>query len=305
MEFKQESTENYMPEKNKSGKRKIMGFLILGGIPLLFVLYLVLGPILDILSKDINAKDMFVVSDFVNVRSDSASNSLKMGSLNYGDKVLVYEIKNNWAEVLVQDRKVFLSSDFLVDPEVFYTIEGMFGDQRMASLVKSSKYRLALYNYFVSKGFSSEVSDEIRDKYFDGDSGKEVYQILSEPKGSLYNSVVFADFDGDFTQDAAFVLSHKGSDDKILVIFSFDKKDPLKSSKVIYEGELEEAWMSIRLAKKMTSYDIYIKGVLHEKVKIPVNGLVIGSNRSKSLHDPLNLFYYDGKKFNMFKIGEN
>jgi hypothetical protein len=305
MNLENENIENDQDKKSIVGTKKFMGFLILGGIPLLFVLYLVLGPFLDILRQDIKAKDMFVISDFVNVRSDSAANSLKMGELTYGTMVPVYEINKEWAKVLVDGRKVYLSSDFLVEPEVFYTIEGIFGDTRAADLVKGSKYRLALYRYFVAKGFASDIPADIKEKYFKESSGKEIYKIMSEPKGSRYSSVVYADFDGDFTQDAALILSHKGSDNKILVIFSFDKKDPLNINKVIYENELEESWMAIKLAKKGSSYKINTDSTLNEKTKIPVNGLLIGSNRSKSLKDPVQLLFYDGKNFDMYKVEDD
>jgi hypothetical protein len=296
-----QGNEQFRPAK-KNKKKIISGLLILGGIPLLFVLYLVIGPILDILSKDISAKEMYVVSEFVNVRATSDINSLKMGSLDYGTKVLVYEIKDDWAEVLVDGQKVFISSKFVVDPSVYYTIEGIFGDEKVSDIVKNSKYRLALYRYYESKGFTSEIPEEIKKKYLKGSDEKEVYQIFSEPKGSSYTSVVFADFDGDLTQDAAFVLKHKNADEKILVIISFDKKDPLNISKVIYEDELDEIWMSIKIAKKGTSYRLSASKLDDEKLKIPVNGLLIGSNRSKTLADPLFLFYYNGQKFVKYKI---
>jgi hypothetical protein len=302
MEPSLDKSETQQNIGGKKGKKKLLGFLVLGGIPLLFVLYLVLGPILDILTKDISAKDMYVISEDVNVRSTSDINSLKMGSLTYGEKVLVYEIKDDWAEVLVGDRKVFLASEFLVEPEVYYTIEGIFADDRAEKLVKYSKYKMALYQYFKSKGFGSEISDDIKKKYFKTATEKEIYQLICEPKGSLYNSAVFADFDGNFSQDAAFVLKHKGSEDKFLVIFSFDKDDPLTKSKVIYEGALDESWMSIKLAKKGTSFPIEDESDKKAKLKLPVNGLLIGSNRSKSLNDPVSVFYYDGKNFIIQKL---
>jgi hypothetical protein len=302
METENEYSGIDQEDPNRKRKKKLLGVLVLGGIPLLFVLYLVLGPILDIMSKDISAKDMFVISEYVNVRATSDLNSLKMGNLTYGEKVLVYEIKDDWAEVLVDGKKVFLASKYIVAPDVYYTIEGIFGDDRAAKLVNNSKYRLALYRYFKSKGFASDIPDDIKKEFFAGVPVKEVYQIFNEPKGSLYNSVVLSDFDGDFSQDAAFILKQKNSENKILVIFSFDKEEPLLKSKVVYEAQLEESWMSARLAKKGSSYLIDTGDDSKTKLKLPVNGLLIGSNRSKTLNDPLHLLYYDGKKFEMLKL---
>jgi hypothetical protein len=296
--------KNTISEKTGfSPKRKrLLGVLILGGIPLLFILYLVLGPILDILRKDIAAKEMFVVSEFVNVRSTSDNKSLKMGQLLYGTSVLVYEVKEEWAKVLIDGRKVYVSGKYLVPPDVYYTIEGIFGDSQTSKQVKNSKYRLALYHYFQSKGFGSQISDDIKEKYFNDPVEKEIYQLVSEPKGTYYNSTAFGDFDGDFSQDAAFVIRHKETGNKILVVISFDKHDPLSNSKVIYETELDEPWMYIRLAKKGASYQIAVAENEYAKLKLPANGLLIGSNRSRDLKDPVHLLYYNGEKFETFKL---
>ncbi len=301
MNIESQDTGNEYVKPVNQKKKKILGVLILGGIPILFVLYLILGPILHILSRDISAREMFVVSEFVNVRASSDVNSLKMGKLDYGTKVLVYEIKEDWAEVLVDGKKVFISSDFIVEPAVYYAIEGIFGDEKSAKQVSGSKYKLAINRYFEEKGFASKVPEDIQEKYFDKAEGKEIYQILSEPKG-IFGSVAFADFDGDFNQDAAFVLKNLNSDKKLLVIFSFDKKDPLKNSKVIYEQELGQPWMFIRIAKKGSRLELNPDE--KQKTKIPVNGILIGSNRSKDLNDPVSLLLYNGQSFDLHELSK-
>lgn len=287
-------------QKSKKNKKKIIGVLLLGGIPLLFILYLVLGPILDILSKDLAAKEMYVISEFVNVRATSDVNSLKMGKLDYGTKVLVYKIKEDWAEVLVDGQKVFISSKYIVEPSVYYTIEGLFGDDRAGKSVNSSKYKLGLFRYLMAKGLTTKISEDIQKTYFKDSAKREAYQIFSEPRGSEYNSTCFADFDGDFLQDAAFILKNTASDKKILLILSFDKNEPLDKSKIIYEQSLDKPWMFIKLAKKGVKYNLSGEGK-EAKEKIPVNGLLIGSNRNKDLDDPVDLLLYDGQKFNLYR----
>jgi hypothetical protein len=301
IEFQETQSEMVKPSGKK--KRRILGVLILGGIPILFVLYLILGPILHILSRDISAKEMFVISEFVNVRATSDVNSLKMGKLDYGSQVLVYEIKDDWAEVLVDGKKVFISSDFIVDPSVYYTIEGIFGDERAAKQVNASKYRLALYRYFEENGLSSAVPDDIRKQHFTKEEQGEVYQIFSEPKGSSFGSVIYADFDGDFVQDAAFVLKSVNTEKKRLVIFSFDKKEPAKISKVIHVEDLSQPWMSIRLAKKGARFELDPDA--KEKTRLPVNGILIGSNRSKDLKDPESLLLYNGQGFDLLELNKS
>ncbi|MDF1551282.1 MAG: SH3 domain-containing protein, partial [Bacteroidales bacterium] len=238
----------------KNNKKKVLGGLILGAIPLLFIIYLVLGPLLHILSKDLSASEMYVISEWVNVRATPDIKSLKMGKIDYGTKLLVYEIKDDWAEVLIDGQKGYVANKFIADPATYYAIEGLFGDDNTAKTLTNSKYKLALIRYIESKDWITYIPEDIQMDIFGEVANKDVYQVYSEPKGSRFNYSAFADFDGDFRWDAAFVLKNRESDKKILVIFSFDKNDPLEMSKVIYEQELDQPWYFIRLAKKGYRY---------------------------------------------------
>jgi len=292
------SDTDLTPEKGKKNKKKMIGGLILGAIPLLFIIYLVLGPLLHILSRDLSAKEMFVISEWVNVRAAADVKSLKMGKVDYGTKLLVYEVKEEWAEVLIDGQKGYVSNKFIAKPETYYFVEGLFGDKRSAKRVPSTKYRLALMRYLESKGFSSYISEDVQMELYGKTTDKEVYQIFTEPSGSRFNSTVVADFDGDFRNDAAFVLKNQQEDKNVLVIISFDKNDPLNISRVIMEQELEHPWFFIKSAKK--GYRYYTDDE-EKKTKLPLNGLLIGSNRSKKLNDPKFILLYNGETFEMFE----
>lgn len=284
-----------VPAKNK---KKVIGGLILGAIPLLFIIYLVLGPLLHILSKDLSASEMYVISEWVNVRATADINSLKMGKVDYGTKLLVYEINDDWAEVLIDGQKGFVASKFIADPATYYEIEGLFGDERTAKTLTNSKYKLALIRYIESNNFTTYIPEDIQMEYFPDAENKEVFQVFSEPRGSRFNYSAFADFDGDFRWDAAFVLKNRETDAKKLVIFSFDKNDPLEHSKVIYDQDIEQPWYFIRLAKKGERYYIDDKD---KKTKLPINAILIGSNRNKNLNDPEYLLMYDGETFKSYE----
>jgi hypothetical protein len=292
------SDTDLIQEPKKKDKKKMIGGLILGAIPLLFIIYLVLGPLLHILSRDLSATEMYVVSEWVNVRAAADVKSLKMGKVDYGTKLLVYEIVDDWAEVLIDGQKGYVSKEFIADPETYYFIEGLFGDKRAVKKVPSTKYRLALMRYLKSKGYTTYIPEDVQLELYGETIDKEVYQIFTEPTGSRFNSTVFADFDGDFRNDAAYILKNQQEDKNILVIISFDKNDPLNISKVIHEQEMEHSWDYIRKAPK--GYRYYFKNE-DKKTKIPLNGLLIGSNRSRKLNDPVSLLLYNGETFDMFE----
>jgi len=290
-----------MAEK-KNKKKIILGGIFLGAIPILFLIYIVLGPILSVLKKDLAATEMYVISNGVNIRAKGEKKALKMGRIKYGTKLLVYNIDDNWAEVLYEGQKGYVSKDYISTPGIYYKLEGLFGDERSKSRVNKTKYRLAILRFFDEKGYISNVPDEYKEFFEDEDLDKEIYQIYSEPGKSRYNSTAFGDFDGDFVWDAAFILKSPETEKKLLIILSFDKNDPLNNSKSIFEMELEEPWIFIkRAAKKSRWYlnDTEIKpgGKGIKKTRIKIDGISIGTNRNRNLKDPVSLLLYNGEEF--------
>jgi len=148
-----------MAEK-KNKKKIILGGIFLGAIPILFLIYIVLGPILSVLKKDLAATEMYVISNGVNIRAKGEKKALKMGRIKYGTKLLVYNIDDNWAEVLYEGQKGYVSKDYISTPGIYYKLEGLFGDERSKSRVNKTKYRLAILRFFDEKGYISNVPDE-------------------------------------------------------------------------------------------------------------------------------------------------
>jgi len=289
-----------MADKNNK-KKVILGGIFLGAIPLLFLIYIVLGPILSVLQKDLTAEEMYVISDGVNVRSQAEKKSLKMGRIDYGTKLLVYKIEEEWAEVLIEGQKGYVSKDYIGTPESYYMLEGLFGDERSKKRVNKTQYRLAILRYLNEKGYLTKISDEYKEFFEDKDLNKEVFQIFSEPGKSRYNSTAYGDFDGDFVWDAAFVLKNPETEKKLLVILSFDKNDPLNKSKSIFEMELEEPWIFIRRTAKGNRWYLNNQEIEPDmepkKTKIKIDGISIGTNRNKNLEDQVNLLLYNGEEF--------
>ena len=291
-----------MAENNK--KKVILGGIFLGLIPLLFILYLILGPVLSVMTRDLSAKEMYVISDGVNVRAKPEAKALKMGRITYGTKLLVYKIEDSWAEVLIEGQKGFVSKDYIANPKTFYRLEGLFGDERSKKRITKTQYRLALLRYLDKKGYITKIPEDYKKEFDDEDLNKEVYQIFSEPSKAMYNSVAYGDFDGDYVQDAAFVLRNPDTDNQLLVILSFDKKDPLNKSKAIYEKELGAPWLFIRKAIKGSRWYLNnkVKEAIDEgekpvKSRIKIDGIIISSNRNRNLHDPVILLLYNGETF--------
>ena len=295
--------------ESKNKKKVILGGIFLGAVPVLFIIYLVLGPMLSVLTKDMQAEEMYVISDGVNVRAKGEKKALKMGRIEYGTKVLVYNVTDKWAEVLIDGQKGFVWNEYIANPRTFYMLDGLFGDKRSKSRVGKTKYRLGILRYLDEQGYITKIADEYKEFMDDEDLNKEVYQIFSESGKSRYNSTTFGDFDGDFINDAAYVLKNPETEKKLLVIISFDKTNPMNSSKSIFEMELEEPWIFIRKAVKKSKW--YLNStelksdaeldedelVLPKKERIKIDGISIGTNRNKNLKDPVSLLLYNGEQY--------
>lgn len=282
-----------MVKKESKKKKKFPLGLILGIIPLLFLIYLAVGPFFHTIRQDLSAKDMYVIAEWVNVRIRPDAKSLKMGKILFGTKVSCYGESDGWSEVLVDNAKGYVSSKFIVDTKTFYYLDGLFADKKAARKITSTKYRMALVRYIIDKGYTTNISEEARQE-LDEDINNEddVYQLEVQPAGSKYNTVVYSDFNGDGRKDVAFVLTNKVKDINRLVILSLDKDNPFTMSKVLYDNELEHSWQFIRLKRKGKYYSKDNK-----KIKLPLNGLLVGSNRNKSFNDKSYLLLYDGTSF--------
>ena len=279
-------------------KRKIKNVvkLTLGIVPLLFIVYLVVGPIFNIIKQDILAENMFVISDYVNVRTNPDEDALRMGKIDYGTEVLVYNIENSWAEVLIEGQKGYIYKEFLGEPKLFYKMDGLFGDDYSKKRLAKLKYRLAVVKYLDSSGYITNIKKEYESKFEDEDLVKERFQIFSAKKGSLYNSTAYSDFDGDFKWDVAVVLKNINTEANHLVVLSFDKND---YSKAIFSMELENNYYFIKRIKKR--YRKYMYNDDGEKVKkrIPIAAVEIGTNRNRNLKDTEYLLIYNGEKFEL------
>jgi len=280
-------------------KRKIKNTvkLTLGIVPLIFIVYLTVIPFFVIIKKDIMAKDMYVISSYVNIRTGPEKDALKMGKVNFGTKVLVYKIENAWAEVLIEGQKGFIHESFLGKPKIFFKIDGLFHDEKSMKLLPKLKYKLSIINYLDSMGYLPNIKKEYKEHFDENDLKKDRFQFLSVKRGSSYKTTAFSDFDGDFVWDAAIILKNINTKANHLVILTFDKKDPEINNKAIFSMDLEENYYYIKRVKKWNRRYLYNKEGEKVKQSLKIAAIEIGTNRNRNLNDTKYLLVYNGSKF--------
>ncbi len=290
-------------KKLSSGRKKrenvsTASVVFFGIVPFLFIVYLLLGPVIRVIKRDLNAKPMYIISDNLNLRSDKSKNAYVIGNYDYGTEVKVYETYDNqWAEVAVGRKKGYMSLEYLVPPEIFYLIDGMFGNELAKKTISKTIYKKAIANYFLQQGYVSDMPDEIkRELYGAKGKNKPVWQIYVLPGHPKFNSYAFGDFNGDKKLDAAFVITNKQAGKNKLIVFDFSSIGEQQYGKLIFSMDLDAPWFYIRTARKGSQY--YIDG---EKKRLPIDGILIGTNRDPALKDPVTLVLFDGRRFRLYR----
>ena len=277
--------------------------LFFGIIPFIFIVYLLMGPLVRVIKKDFSSETMITISDNLRIRSDKDKNAYVIGSYPFGTEVKVYKVfDNNWAEVSVGDKKGYMSFEYLVLPETFYTIEGMFGNENAKKLIASAKYRKAIARYLKSNNYISKIPRDEREKLYGKDSEKEMWQIFAEPPKAEFNSFCYGDYNGDSKRDAAFILTNIKTGKRKLIVLRIDTEIPGKYGSLIGSKDLTEDYLFVKNIPKRS------KMIINDSLqRINIDAVLIGTNREKAFNDTYTLMLFEGKDFKFFpqKLKEN
>jgi len=297
MKFKKKNKESKKIDKNKLKSQGVfVGGILFGIIPFLFIVYLLLGPVIKVIEKDLGSEKMMVISEVLNIRSDKSPNAYVIGSYPYGTEVTVYEVfDNNWAEVSVGKKKGYMSFEYLVLPETFYIIDGMYGNENAKELISSTIYRRAISAYLTKNNFTSKIPTDEREKLYGKNDQKEVWQIFAEDRRSEYNTFCYGDYNGDNKQDAAFIITNIKTGARKMIVLNIETEISEKYGDLITFRDIDKDYLFMKNIKKNT------KMIMNDTImKTPVDGILLGTNRDKKLNDIPVLMIYNGEDFESF-----
>ena len=288
------------PDKTKNNSLKskaiFVGGILFGIIPFIFIVYLLLGPVIKVIQKDFSSTKMIVISEELNIRSDKIKSSYVIGSYPYGTEVNVYEVfDNDWAEVSINEKKGYMSFEYLVLPETFYIIDGMYGNENAKELISSTKYRIAISTYLTNNNFTSKIPITEREKLYGKDDQKEVWQIFAEDRKAKYNTFCFGDYNGDKKNDAAFIITNVKTGNRKLIILNIETEIKEKYGDLITFKDLENDYQFIKCAPERS------RMIINDSLqRTGVDAILLGTNRDKSLNDIPELMIYNGKTFDFY-----
>ncbi len=284
-------------KKSLKSKAVFVSGILFGIIPFVFIVYLLLGPVIKVIKKDLSAETMIIISEELNIRSDKSMDAYVIGHYSFGTEVKVYKVfDNDWAEVSVGEKKGYMYFKYLVLPETFYTIEGMFGNDNAKELIYSVKYRKAISKYLKQNGFTSKIPKEKRDKLYGKDDDREIWQIFAEDKTSQFNTFCYGDYNGDNKRDAAFIITNIKTGNRKLILLNIENDTKEQYGSLITFRYLKHDFQFIKHIPKRKK--MFLKDSIQ---RTSTDGILIGTNRDKSFNDIPKLMIYNGKEFEYFE----
>jgi hypothetical protein len=278
-------------------RNKINAVIVFVGIlPFFFLVYLLLGPVVRVIHEDYTGEPMQIISENLKVRSDKTNRAYVIGQYDYGTEVKVQEIfENRWAEVTVEDIRGYMSMEYLVSPEQFHLIDGMYGNDYAKDAVRKTKYRKAIASYLSKNKYATDIPKKIQKKLYGASETRARWQFFAESPRLKFNTYCYGDFDGDGSENAAYILKNIDTGERRLIVLALNVEIPGTYSQMIYSETLENSWVFMKKADKGR---YYIKS--GERQQISIDGILLGSNRDASLGDTEVLLLFNGETFEKY-----
>ena len=187
---------------------------------------------------DREAPRYYTMANAVVLRSSKSSGAdyNKIGSLPYGTELITYEQDSEWSRVKVSSvnaegtkQEGFVASSLLLSKSDFFLLNSVFGDQESKENVFTTKCRLAVLNYYKTRGYIGKIDDQLRMESgipTTPDSDNQ-WQIFCRPKEVKPNNVLFKrlyDKNSRFT-DFAVIIKNIVSGERKMLYFYFDEDE--------------------------------------------------------------------------------
>ena len=148
-----------------------------------------------------------------------------LAKIPYGSELIFYNISSDWANVKWNSIKGYVHTAYILPKQDFYILNSIFGDSDSKDIINTAKCRIALLNYFKSKGYYGVMDPQIIKSEFNMESflPDKVWQVFSKMKSSKYNSTYYkriTNKDSKFT-DFAVIITNISSQQRKCLLFSF------------------------------------------------------------------------------------
>lgn len=140
-----------------------------------------------------------------------------VGTVAYGDEIIVYNYQQDWSEIKVNKTTAFISSKYIISKSDFLLLNNIFGDNIARDAVESNKCRMALLD-FVKR----QTTDSLQ---------RLDWKIYTRPKDVSPNAVFYPKHivnPSSRFSDFAFMITNIKNHTKVVGLYTFtDDETPL------------------------------------------------------------------------------
>ena len=203
----------------------------------------------------------FVNSTNFRSSKDAGGDYNKIGSIPYGGELITYEHAFDWSFVKYDDKKGYVSSDFVLNKTDFILLNSIWGDTESKGCISTAKCRRALLDYFKERNYIGKLSSDILTEVMPSfvPSNENQWQIFCRDIKLKPNNVFYPklyDKNSKFT-DFAVIIKNINTSARRLLLFYFDEdetphlyyEEPVYSQgyivdiKVKYDASSEKAYI--------------------------------------------------------------
>lgn len=162
--------------------------------------------------KDASRTYVYATNLFLRSSKDAESDNNRRGKIPYGTKLITYSNVDGWAEVKYDGETGYVSSDYLLEPNDFHLLDGVWGNEEAKEVVITSKCRMAILDYLKKNNWQT---------------GTNAWQIYTKQKEMKPNSVLYPSLnDGyDDFSEFAFILTDNRTKKRTFVLYAFEKDE--------------------------------------------------------------------------------
>lgn len=163
-------------------------FIITSGI---FIYYNLYVPY----QIDKNAKRVFTFAESTFLRSSAVSGleNNKISTLSYGTELKIFTLGEFSSIKTMDDIEGFVSSNLLLDSADFFRLHGVWGDNECRRIIKTTKCRKAILDYYKAHDYYGLMNSEISRKLFPTKviSNENIWQIFCNSDIAQNNSTTY------------------------------------------------------------------------------------------------------------------
>ena len=187
-------------------------------------------------NRDNNAPRYYTIASphvFLRNSKSSGGEYNKIDELQYGTALITYEVDSKWLKVKTEkgsengeQKEGYVSAMYTLEKHDFFILNSIWGDEDSKTVIRSTKCRRALLNYFKEHDYIGDISDEERKAagIHTTPNMNNQWQVFSKPDGSYTNTTYFKRLinkESKFT-DFAVIIKNINTGDRKMLYFTFN-----------------------------------------------------------------------------------